>query len=432
MKISFIYLSFLFVCLSTAMGQSENEMKWPAKPIKVIVPFGAGGGSDTFARQLIRVIENEKYLSQPLVVINVGGAGGSIGSRRVKNARPDGYTMLMLHEGMLTAKHAARAAYGPEAFEAVAGTGKIGVVITVKEDSPFQTMSDLMSHGLEKPNTLNFAANLGAPSHFIGLLIEKSQPGTLFNYVQYGGGADRYGAIIGDHVQTSIFSIEEYLRYKDGGLRALAVFSPERHPALPELPSATEQGFEVDSSNMHFWWMPKGTPQSIQDHMAEAIRKGMQSKPMKEFMKTSWTEPVMLSGEGLNHEIQTRESRIEKVSLREIEVLPKFELWMISMVVILSLFYVVRMARDSDFRLAEKVWNASSVKISLLSLVYVFILSQKVLSFPILTTFFIFIIGMLISPNPKKSMGPLAIYSGLIAFGLFYLFTKVLVVDLPG
>ena len=222
------FLLLFTLCVTPLLslyGSNSAVESWPQRPIKVIVPFGAGGGSDTFARQVIRVIESQKLLPQPLVVINVGGAGGTIGSRRVKNARPDGYTMLMLHEGMLSAKYAAKAAYGPEAFEAVAGTGLIGVVITVKSDSPYNSFSDLMNEVKAKPNGLNFAANLGAPSHFVGLMIEKSAPGAMFNFVQYGGGADRYGAIMGGHADVSIFSVEEYLRYKDGGLKALAVFS---------------------------------------------------------------------------------------------------------------------------------------------------------------------------------------------------------------
>ena len=187
-------LSALFACLSLSADNTEN---WPQRPVKVIVPFGAGGSSDTFTRQLIRVIKKDNLLSQPLVVINVGGAGGTIGSRRVRNARPDGYTMLMLHEGILTAKHAGKAAYGPEAFEAVAATGMSPNVIAVKSDSHFESLKDLMAEAKKSPNALNFAANIGAPSHFAGLILEKTHEGAMFNFVQYGGGAERYGRLWG-------------------------------------------------------------------------------------------------------------------------------------------------------------------------------------------------------------------------------------------
>ena len=99
---------------------------YPQKPIRIIVPFGAGGGSDTFTRILQKAISENELVEQPLVVINMPGAGGSIGSRKVKNARPDGYTVLQIHEGMLTNKHSGNANFGPESFEPIAGTGKNG------------------------------------------------------------------------------------------------------------------------------------------------------------------------------------------------------------------------------------------------------------------------------------------------------------------
>ena len=87
-------------------------------------------------------------------------------------------------------------------------------------------------------------------------MLENAGPGTAFRFVQYGGGADRFAAIIGEHVDLSIFSVEEYLRYREGGLRALAVFAAERHPALAEIPTGRELGYDVILSNMYFWWMP--------------------------------------------------------------------------------------------------------------------------------------------------------------------------------
>ncbi len=158
-RIFVVFLGLLVASIS-ACGEKRVDTAWPSRPIKVIVPFAAGGGSDTFARQLIRIIASEKFLDQPMVVINVGGAGGTIGSRRVRNARPDGYTMLMLHEGLLTAHHAGRAPYGHEAFEAVAGTGRIDIIMAVKEDSPITDLKQLMDDSAANPKSLSFAANI--------------------------------------------------------------------------------------------------------------------------------------------------------------------------------------------------------------------------------------------------------------------------------
>ena len=413
--------------------RAESYQNWPQRPIKVIVPFSADGGSDTFARQLVRVIRKQQLLEQPLVVINVGGGGGTIGSRRVKNARPDGYTMLMLHEGLLTAKHAGKAVYGAEAFESVAATGKTDIVLAVKNTSDHTELKDLMNLAAKEPNTLNFAANLGAPSHFIGLILEKSAEGAMFNFVQYGGGAERYGALMGGHVDLSIFTVEEYLRYKEGGLKALAVFSHERHADLPQLQTALEQGYEVQTTNMHFWWMPKGTPGIIQDKMASAIEAAMQSSEMQQFMKVSKISPLSLKGADLDNELLDREDLINKVSMRKVDVLPHFELWIFAIVIILTFVAFDRgaLAQAKEKKISP-MWNALSIEVFSLTLIYVLVLALSTLSYPLVTALYLFVLAWVISENRKAPLLKLGVYSMSVSFLLFFLFTKVLIVDLPG
>lgn len=413
--------------------QDTIETNWPSRPVKVIVPFGEGGGSDIFARQLIRVIENEALLKQPMVVINVGGAGGTIGSRRVRNARPDGYTMLMLHEGIFTAHFAGSTPYSADAFEAVAGTGRIGMVVAVGESSPIKNLGQLMKESSAKPESLLFAANIGAPSHFGGLMLEKTTPGSVFRFVQYGGGADRFTAISGGHADVSVFSVEEYLRYRKSGLRALAVFSPARLAGIANIPTADEQGFDVLNSGMHFWWMPKGTPAAIHETMADVIEKAMASSQLQKVMAKSWTKPVMLRGQALQDELQLRTKSMASISLRKITVLPNFPLWIggiIAVLVVIVLLDKFRYAESKHFTPA--VFNSLSIKSYLLLLAYVLLLSMDWLSYPLATAVFIFISGSLIAPRRKSVMLPLAAMALVTGFGLFYLFTKILVVDLPG
>lgn len=438
MKYHFIAITLsLFVVGLSACDEKNADTEWPARPIKVIVPFGAGGGSDTFARQLIRSIESEALLDQPMVVINVGGAGGTIGSRRVRHARPDGYTMLMIHEGLITAHHAGRAPYGPDGFEAVAGTGRVDMVLAVKEDSEIKDLKQLMNASSANPKSLSFAANIGAPSHFGGLMLEKTNSGSVFKFVQFGGGADRFAAISGGHVDLSIFSVEEFLRYHEGGLRAVAVFAAQRHPAILQVPTAKEQGFDVISSNMHFWWMPKGTSFPVREVMADAIEKAMATPEMQKFMKDSWTEPVMLRGEALRAELNTRESSISQVSLRQIEVLPNFPGWIGGVIAILMVIAAVRYFRNSrsDSAITNKpstVFNRLSLCCYIITGVYVLLLSMAWLSYPLATAIYIFVMGGLIASWHKSAMILLGLMSLVMGFGLFYLFTKVLVVDLPG
>ena len=204
------------------------------------------------------------------MIINVPGAGGTIGSRRVKNARPDGYTLLLLHEGILTAKHSGASAYGPEAFSPIAGTGDATQVVAVSGDSSIRDLTALMKTATEMPDTIIFSANIGAPSHFAGLMLESESPGSKFRYTQNGGGAKRFAALQGGHVDVSSFSVAEYVQFQQDGMRALAILGEKRHSDLPDLPTAGEQGFDVISQNMQFWWAPLGTPKERIGKIADA------------------------------------------------------------------------------------------------------------------------------------------------------------------
>ena len=125
-KLTFIYLIFL----TPLLGQ------FPSKPITVIVPFAAGGGSDVFVRIFQNAIRQNNLCPQPIVIKNIAGAGGTIGSRTARNADPDGHTILCLHDGIYTAEHYGNADWGPTDFEPIAATGRSGVVIAVGENSP--------------------------------------------------------------------------------------------------------------------------------------------------------------------------------------------------------------------------------------------------------------------------------------------------------
>ena len=139
--------------------------KFPEKPITVIVPFAAGGGSDVFARIVQEAIRKNELCPQPLVVKNVAGAGGTIGSRAAREAEPDGHVILCLHDGIYTAQHYGNADWGPADFEPIAATGRSGVVVAVSQDSPYDSLDDLMKEAVRRPYQLVFGTNLGAPNH---------------------------------------------------------------------------------------------------------------------------------------------------------------------------------------------------------------------------------------------------------------------------
>ena len=313
---------------------------YPEKPITLVIPFAPGGESDFFGRELQKAIRDHKLLPQDIVIQNVRGAGATIGSGRVRRAAPDGYTMLLLHEALITAQSSGKVPYGPEDFEPIAATGRLNMVIAVQEDSPFQTLVDLMKAAREDPNKLVFAANLNAPVHYAGLILESNEPGAAFLYTQEGGGPDRFKAVVGGHADVSAFSMGEFIDYRAGGIRALAVSSAERLPAAPEIMTTVEQGYDFVHANMHFWWFPQGTDQAKVDYMAGVIQKAMATEQVQKALAKRLCEPLVKTGEEMKSQLVERIQAIRSVDATSPDVLPNIPFW-ISLATLLSLGVVL-------------------------------------------------------------------------------------------
>ena len=248
---------------------SNGGSDYPSRPIQVVVPYGAGGGSDTFVRTIQKGIVQDDLLPQPLVIMNVPGGGATSGSRKVKDASLDGYKILCLHNAIITAKLAKTVDYGVEAFEPIAMTGELSLVIMVRDDAPYDDLRDLLNEAKRRPKQIKFGANKGAPAYFATLHMQRVWEGAAFNIVSGDGGAERYSKLLGGHLDAGIFSLSEYFDYRlsnvpsDQNIRAIAVMATDRHPSIPDVPCSMEQGVPVLLSNAHYWWAPKGTPKEV-------------------------------------------------------------------------------------------------------------------------------------------------------------------------
>lgn len=429
-------LILLCVCLQLAGCKPDEPIsaKYPQRPLKLIVPFGAGGGSDTFARILAKAIEDNQLLPEPIVIINVPGAGGAIGSRRLKNARPDGYTFMQLHEGILTSKYSGRVSYGPEAFEVVAGMGLSTMVIAVGENSRFQNLTELMNAATETPDEVIFAANIGAPSQFAGLMLEKVTPGAQFRYSQTGDGAKRFAGLQGGHTDVSAFSLAEYIQFKPSGLRAIALLGPKRHPEAQEVPTALEQGYDVLSTNMQFWWAPKGTPNEKLNVVAKALSEAMQTPEVQQRLAQLKIDPVTIQGEELSAELDDRSQRAAAVAQRPTVELPNFPAWIFAVAVLLA---IVSFVPKSQIAKAEISPSSSASKTLLvltalgMTFIYVAMMQFEILGYLSATLIYLLAMGYIFTIGNRKLFTTMSLLSVGLSIGLFYLFTEVFVIDLP-
>jgi tripartite-type tricarboxylate transporter receptor subunit TctC len=418
----------LCILLIFALPYTSNAGGPPSGPIKLIVPFSAGGGSDTFARILQKTIRDNDLSVSPVVIVNMSGAGGTIGSRHVRDAKADGKTALLLHDGIFTAKYSGKVKYGAEVFEPVAAMGSFGMVLTVKSTSKHQTLPDLLGEAATNPDTITYSTNLGAPSHFTGLMLEKAHAGTAFRFVQGGGGAKRLSALLGGHAEVSVFSISEYAQFKASGLRALAVLAESRHPAFPDIPCSYEMGVEVDSINTQFLWVPKGTKPARIHFLADLLETAVATSFFKERMKMLHVDNLFIRGEALRSEIAKRDASYEVVDLREMKNAPRLELWILAGVVFLGLLVGRKQLRKE--KLERMVNPGKGILCGVVVLLYVTLL-QIGGDFRLSTAVFICILGSQLMERTLGRITLLAMFSVTASLSLHWLFTGVLVVDLP-
>ena len=416
---------------SCEKGASSGAGEFPRKPIKVVVPFGPGGDSDTFARIMQKTIRDHELLPQPLVILNVPGAGGAIGSRRVRDAAPDGYTILNLHEGILTSKYAGRVSYGPEAFRPIAATAMSNLVICVREESSYKDLRDLLEAAAGQPDAILFGMAQGTPTHFAGRRLEKAGGDVRFRMVASGGGAKRRNDLVGKHIDATPFSLAEYIGFEGGGVRAIAYLAEGRHPELPDVPTARELGYEVVMPHVHYWWAPKSTPEMAVERIADVLEAAMATDYLRGKLAETRTEPLFLRGAALDTHLADREGEFQDVALVNYAGLPDPVLPVLALVVVLGAAIGLRRLTERD---AETVppthWRHGALSCLILG-VYVLSMQSVGVPYVVATMAFVPALAVVVGARSKQAIAKVAALGFALACACFFIFTKVLVIDLP-
>ncbi len=290
-------LSRTLFSLLFAAAFGAGAQDYPNKSITVIVPFAAGGPTDTLARNLGVTLTGS--LKQQIVVDNSGGAGGTIGINKVAKAKPDGYTLLLMHIGMATAP----ALYRKLPYETLDDFEYIGQVADVpmtmlgKKTLPPNNLKELLPYLKANKGTLNYAnAGLGAASHLCGLLF-LSQAEADLTTVSYKGTAPAMVDLIGGQVDLMCDQTTNTTQQiKAGTVKVYGVTSAQRIASLKDVPTIAEQGmknFEVVV--WHGLYAPKGTPKPILDKLVAALQAAVQDAGFKARLAELGAEPVPLA-----------------------------------------------------------------------------------------------------------------------------------------
>lgn len=247
---------------------------YPSKAVTIVTPFAAGGGSDITTRMLADSLRN--ILKQPVVVQNVPGAGGTVGSQQVARAAPDGYTLLLHHVGMATAP----ALYKDLQFDPVKSFEQIGLftdqpmVIVSRKGFPANNLNELVAYLKKNEGKVNFAAaGLGSATHLCGILFEQVT-GTSVTMIQYKGASPALVDLQGDRVDL-LCDAPSFVgqHVASGALKAFVVTGDKRLPTMPNVPSAAESGIpRFDVSVWYGLYAPAGTPKPVVETLSRALQ----------------------------------------------------------------------------------------------------------------------------------------------------------------
>lgn len=258
---------------------------WPEHPINLIVPFPAGGGTDTFARPLAQQLSTQ--LGQTVVVDNKGGAGGTVGASVAAKARPDGYTFFMggAHHVVAPALYKNLTYDIQKDFIPVALLAQPPQVVVVNTSKlPVNTLEEFVEYARKRPGEINFGtAGKGSTHHLAGELFAM-QNGIKLVDVPYQGAGPMLSALIGGQVDLAFDGLGSSAGHiRAGTIKPLAVAAKERSPSFPDVPTAAQAGVpNYEVSTWYALWAPAGTPQPIVDKMIAEVTKALNDPKIKQ------------------------------------------------------------------------------------------------------------------------------------------------------
>ena len=275
-------------------GGAAAQAGYPNKPIRMIVPFAAGGSTDNLARTMAQKLS--ELLGQPVIVDNRPGGNAIIGSEALTKAAPDGYTIMMTSVDHTVIPQLLPTPYDPvKDFAPVGAVSYTQLLLVVNPSVPVNSLQELIAYAKANPGKLNYASSgSGGVPHLTGEMFA-SQTGIRMQHIPYKGGGPAMIDLVGGQVQlTFAIPINAIPHIKNGKLRPIAITGASRNEALPQVPTFTEGG--VPGLDVKTWFAvfaPVGTPKPIVDKLSEDIRKALAMPDVKEKLAAQGMEPYV-------------------------------------------------------------------------------------------------------------------------------------------
>ncbi|MFN3656624.1 MAG: Bug family tripartite tricarboxylate transporter substrate binding protein [Pseudolabrys sp.] len=267
-----------------ALTGTAGAQNYPTKPITMVIPFAAGGPTDVLGR--VVGARMSEVLGQQVLIENVGGAGGQLGSKRVADAAPDGYTMLIGTVGTHAQSQTLykKPLYNAAAdFTPVALIAEVPIVLTVNKDVPAKDFKEFVAYAKANQDKVRYgSAGAGSATH-LGCVVLNAAMGTNLTHVPYRGTGPALQDLLSGQIQFLCEVITTAKPQIDGDkVRALAIMTKQRSPVLPNLPTALEQGLDVQAYTWNAIFMPKNTPPDIVKKINAAALAAMKTPAVKD------------------------------------------------------------------------------------------------------------------------------------------------------
>ena len=275
---------------------ASAQAAFPDRPIKMIVPWAAGGDTDNIFRPFAPALQ--KALGGTTVVIaNIGGASGTVGAREAKASPPDGYTLYAVHDYIHSTYYTGMSDVSYTDFEPVCLISGTPSVLTASPKTKWNTMKELVTDAKARPGQISVGATLGSTSHFFPALVEKAA-GIKFKYVSYDGLAQRMNSILGGHIDLTDGNLTQKGKVDAGQLKFIAIATEKRSPEMPNVPTLKELGYNVVYSVSRGLFAPKGTPGDILAKLEAACGQAAKDPAFVESMKKQGTDVPYLDRKG--------------------------------------------------------------------------------------------------------------------------------------
>lgn len=262
------------------MSAATMAADYPSKNIRLVVPFGAGGGTDSVGRTLANSAKD--ILGTSIAVMNRTGGAGAVGMSYGAQQRPDGYTLTVVTREIASLPQMGLMQNTADDFKLIRMVNLDPAVILVPADSPFNTVNDLIAEAKKMPGKVKFAST-AAPNFYL-MALEKAENIKL-NAIPYNGSAEAIPSVLGHHSQVTMVTPGEAIaQLRSGQLKALGVMSAERISFIPDVPTLKEQGIDVVTGTWRGIGAPKDTPDEIIEILGTAFDQAMASAEFKDFM----------------------------------------------------------------------------------------------------------------------------------------------------